>query len=286
VEDRNEKRGRFELDQVDWENLDMLFWQRCPGHDDSTEPDVVLVSNQWVIVVEVKLGSGLGESQPWREYQFGQQMARNRHLAPDAVHYVIVSREILNRTQVFGGLAADERAVLEPRTLWFRWLDAVTLVDGWLRQHGAGERQVAKNETRMLEDLLGALRRRRTLSFCGFSFTYHQPVRKSPQRIFCPPLFKGFFCNEFAPFAKFDSPPSIGFLVRFQGFFRETCLPVMRMESVWLHRFQGFVRSAKPTNAPSGSIFCSGGFKGFLNDAPRCVVSATMAGLNKKRTVK
>ena len=67
VEHLNERVGWFELDRVDWEKVEMLFWQRCPGHDDSTEPDVVLVSNRWVIVVEVKLGSGFGESQPWRE---------------------------------------------------------------------------------------------------------------------------------------------------------------------------------------------------------------------------
>ena len=277
VEHLNERVGWFELDRVDWEKVEMLFWQRCPGHDDSTEPDVVLVSNRWVIVVEVKLGSGFGESQPWREYQFGQQMAKN--LACDAVYYVIVSRAILNGTQVFGGLVAHERDEVEPRTLWFRWLDAVTLVDRWLRQHDAGERQVAKHETRMLEDLLRALRRRRTLSFCGFSFTYHQRVCESRPPIFCPPLFKGFLCKDFV---KCDLPPSIGFLARFQGFFRKTCPPVVPMESVWLRRFRGFVGSAEPTNAPLGSIFCSRGFKGFLNDAPGCVASTTVAGLKKE----
>ena len=97
VENRNDgKEGRFELDGVNWETVEMLFWQRCPGHDDSTEPDVVLVSNRWVIVVEVKLGSGFGETQPWREYEVGQQMASNQGLAHDTVHYVIISRAILN----------------------------------------------------------------------------------------------------------------------------------------------------------------------------------------------
>ena len=67
VEVLNDKRGRFELDRVDWEKVEMLFWPRCPGHDDATEPDVVLVSDRWIIVVEVKLESPLGKSQPWRE---------------------------------------------------------------------------------------------------------------------------------------------------------------------------------------------------------------------------
>jgi len=283
VERLNERVGRFELERVDWEEVEMLFWPRCPGHDDSTEPDVVLVSNQWVIVVEVKLASGLGQSQPWREYRFGQQIAENRGLPRDAVHYMIVSRARLNGAQVFGELAAHQRVELEPRTLWFRWSEAVAIVDEWLRD-GAGERHAAKNEARMLNDLYGALRRRRTLSFCGFSFPHQRPVDESRPPIFCPPLFNGFLYN--GPI-KCALPPSSGFLARFQGFFRETCPPiVLPMESVWLRCFRGFVRSAEPTNAPSVSVFCSGGFEGFVNDARRCVVSATMAGLNKKETVK
>jgi hypothetical protein len=279
VEHLNEREGRLELDRVDWETVEMLFWSRCAGHDDSTEPDVVLVSNRWVIVVEAKLGSGFGEKQPWREYLVGQQIAESRGLPRDAVHYVIVSRAILHEAQVFGGLELHQRDKLEPRTLWFRWLDAVTLVDRWFRRHDAGERQTPKNEIRMLGDLLGALRRRRTLSFCGFSFTNHQPVREAQPPIFCPSFFNGFLCKGFV---KCDSPPSIGFLARFQGFLRETCSPVMRMESIWLHRFRGFVRSAELARAPSGTIFCSRGFKGFVNDAPPCVTSATMAGLQRR----
>ena len=49
----------------------------------------------------------------------------------------------------------------------------------------------------------------------------------------------------------------------------------------WLHRFRGFAWSAKPTDAPTASMFCSRGFRGFVNDAPRCVASTTMAGLHK-----
>ena len=155
VEILNDKRGRFELAQVDWEKVEMLFWTRCPGQDESTEPDVVLVSNRWVIVVEVKLGSGFGKNQPWREYQFGRQTAENRGLSREAVHYVIVSRARISGAQVFGGLVAHQQSELELRTLWFRWLDAVTLLDGWLRRHGEGERRTAENEIRMLDDLLG-----------------------------------------------------------------------------------------------------------------------------------
>jgi hypothetical protein len=264
---------------VDWDNVEMLFWPRCAEHDDSTEPDLVMVSNRWVIVVEAKLGSGFGDKQPWREYLVGQHIAESRGLSRDAVYYVIVSRAILHGAQVFSGLGPQQRDRLEPKTLWFRWLDAVTLVDGWLRQHVTREWQTAKNEARMLGDLLEALRRRRTLSFCGFSFTYHQPVREAHPPIFCPPLFNGFLYKNSV---KCDSPVSIGFLVRFQGFLRNACHPVVPMESMRLRRFQGFARSAKPAPAPSGRIFFSQVFKGFVFDTPWCAVSSTMAGLKKR----
>jgi len=238
-----------------------------------------LVSNRWVIVVEAKLGSGFGETQPWREYLVGKQIAENRGLPGDSVHYLVVTRAIVHGAQVFGSLESHQRDVLEPRTLWFRWLDAVTLVDGWRWRHEAGGRRVPQNEIRMLKDLLGALRRRRTLSFCGFSFSHHQPVCEVRLPIFCPPLFNGFLCKSSV---KCDPPPSIGFLARFQGFLRGAYPSVVPTESVWLQRFQGFLRSVRPAQAPSESFFCSPGFNGFLKDAPPCAASATMAGFKKE----
>jgi hypothetical protein len=282
LERLNERGGRLELDRVDWEKAEIFFWPRFPGQDDLTEPDVVLVSNRWVIVVEAKLGSGFGHDQPWREYLVGQQIAESRGLPRSAVHYAIVSRAILRGAQVFGGLKSRQRDEIEPRTLWFRWLDAVTLVEGWLWPNGEGRRQAAQNEIRMLGDLLAALRKRRTLSFCGFGFPHHQQVRESRPPIFCPPLFNGFLRRN--P-VRCDSPPSGGFLARFQGFLRDLCPPAEPMEPVWLQRFRGFVRSAEPAAAPSGRIFCSRGFKGFMNRAPRCAASATMAGVHKRETV-
>lgn len=283
LESLNEGEGRFELDRVDWKNTEMLFWPRGLGHDDSTEPDVILVSNRWVIVVEAKVGSGFGESQPWREYMVGRQIATDRGLPRDGVYYVVVSRAVLHEAQVLDGLTAHDRAELEPRTLWFRWLDAVKLVEGWLRRHGSGEWQAAENETRMLGDLLGALRRRRTLAYCGFSFPHHQLVQESRPPIFCPPSFSGFLGRDST---KCGSPPSTGFLARFQGFLRDASPPAVAMGSVWLWRFRGFVRTAEPARAPSGAILCSGGFKGFVNDATPCAAFATMAALHNKEIVE
>jgi hypothetical protein len=278
VELINDQKGCLELERVDWGDVAMSFWPRFLGQDDATEPDVVLASNRWVIVVEVKLGSSFGRSQPWREYQFGQQTARNRGLSGDAVHYVIVSLAMFNGAKVFDGLTAHQRAELEPRTLWFRWLDAVTLVDGWLRQSCTDEEQANKCTMRMLKDLLGALRRRRTLSFCGFSPPNRQPVHESRPPIFCPPLFHGFLCKESV---ECHLPPSIGFLARFHGFFREARPSIIPLESIWLRRFQGFVHSAGSNNAPTTSIFYSSRFKGFVNNALHCYVSPTMSGLHK-----
>jgi hypothetical protein len=279
VELLNEKNGRFELDRVDWDEVEMLFWPHGPGHDDLTEPDVVLVSNRWIIVVEVKLNSGLGDSQPWREYQFGQQFAEDRGLAGNAVHYVILSRETLTRTKTFAGLESKRRVELESRTLWIRWSDVLSLVDGWLRRRGEGAWQAAKNNIRMLEDLHRAIRRRRTLSFCGFGFPQQRDVHRPSPPTFCPPLFKGFLRKTSA---RCDLQCSGGFFTTFKGFCYETCASkATSMEFVWLRRFEGFVQSMERAKAPSESIFCSDVFRGWVSNAPVCVVSTTL-GLHKK----
>ena len=86
----NETARTPELSQVDWSNVKLLFWPRVQLDEEQVEPDVVVVSNRWTIVIEVKLDSGLGVRQPWREYQAGQSIARCfpsvptslRHFAP------------------------------------------------------------------------------------------------------------------------------------------------------------------------------------------------------------
>ncbi len=73
------------MDDVDWDHVEILFWPMTFGEEESAEPDVVLVSNRWVIVIEVKLDSGLGHGQPWRKYAVtGSPVYRG---SPQAGHF-------------------------------------------------------------------------------------------------------------------------------------------------------------------------------------------------------
>ncbi len=277
----NHARGRFELGRVDWQSVEMRFWPRYQVHDDTTEPDVVLLSDHWIIVIEVKLGSGLGRNQPWREYLVGQYLAQERGLPSLSVYYMILSRERLDVAQVFSGLEDGQRAELIERTLFFRWSQAVSLVEGWLR-NGAGGRPLGDSEARLLADLYAVLRRRRTLAFLGFRFPHQQPVEEPERAIFCPLLFEGFLNTDIA---KTSLSRSAVFLSRFQGFLHPSLtLPVVSMESMQACGFQGFVRSTVRTDVPPASIFCPLQFQGFAKETPRCAASPTMASAFQKET--
>lgn len=73
---------------VDWKKIEFIFWPMTYAEDENTEPDLVLVSNKWVLVIEVKLESGLGDTQPWREYTVGQSIAKEYHLPKKSVYYL------------------------------------------------------------------------------------------------------------------------------------------------------------------------------------------------------
>ena len=115
----NETARTPELSQVDWSNVKLLFWPRVQLDEEQVEPDVVVVSNRWTIVIEVKLDSGLGVRQPWREYQAGQSIARKHGLPSHAVYYLVRGKR---RTWVRraerdagkrAGLTTDERQRLK-----------------------------------------------------------------------------------------------------------------------------------------------------------------------------
>jgi len=135
------------------------------AENEAAEPDLVLISNLWVLVVEVKLDSGLGKRQPWREYLIGKQIARDRNLRPDSVRYLVVSRSRLDVGATFGAGECEDRNELLARTYQLRWSDVVSILESWLR-HG----KLACEHTRLLEDLLNVMKRRRTIAFSGFSF--------------------------------------------------------------------------------------------------------------------
>lgn len=48
-----------------------------------------IVSDKWVLVVEVKLGSGFGDNQPCREDVVGREMAKDRSISEDLVYYLV-----------------------------------------------------------------------------------------------------------------------------------------------------------------------------------------------------
>ncbi len=102
---------------VDWEAIEFIFWPMITGRDESAEPDVVIVSNRWVIVVEVKLDSGLGADQPWREYCVGREIAQDRGLSEDSVFYLLVSRHRLNVADTFAAPHVPDRRELLAKRL-------------------------------------------------------------------------------------------------------------------------------------------------------------------------
>lgn len=48
------------IDEIDWDSSHLLFWPHIHTQEENTEPDVVIVTDKWVLVIEVKLDSGLG----------------------------------------------------------------------------------------------------------------------------------------------------------------------------------------------------------------------------------
>ena len=101
-----------ELSQVDWSNVALLFWPRVQLDEEQVEPDVVVISNRWILVIEVKLDSGLGVRQPWREYQAGKSIAREHGLPSHEVYYLVVARSKLDVGKTFADQEGNEREEL------------------------------------------------------------------------------------------------------------------------------------------------------------------------------
>ncbi len=278
------------MQDVDWDGVEMLFWPMRYGEQENAEPDIVLVSNRWVIVIEVKLDSGLGHRQPWREYVVGKEIATERGLPPDSVYYLVVARTHLSVNRTFADNEEAEREELSARTLHLRWSQAASLIELWLRK-GAGGKPASHHAARLLTDLLEAMRQRRALVFSGFSFAHQDDVTKWPPGLFCPPRFCGFlrdaactqieqadqvFLSRFAGFGPWvpcqpSSDDGISTYTTFTGFLEEapatdTCVGRMLLAE----RFRGFVCDGPIVVGAEEAIFAPSGFSGFLHDAPGC----------------
>jgi len=255
------------IDDVEWDDVRLLFWPMTHAEDDSAEPDVVMISNRWVIVIEVKLESGLGATQPWREYVVGTEIGREHSIAPDSVYYLVVARRRLDVESTVPEAEPDHRQTLRNVTFHLLWSHAASLIDHWLRR-GSDHQVLAPHVRRLLSDLLDAMRRRRALVFSGFSFAHQNNVSIMPSGVFSPPRFHGFL-GELN--AQAQSAANNVFFSRFAGFGPwQPCHADCGQASCKFTRFVGFLRSTCSVDRPVESLLWLTPFCGFLGSAPRC----------------
>ena len=238
----NETPRSPELSEVDWSKVTLLFWPRVQLGEEQVEPDVVIVSDRWTIVIEVKLDSGLGVHQPWREYQAGLSIAHRHGLSSHAVYYLVVARSKLDVGQTFADHESEKREELLSRTLFLCWWQAAVLIDSWHTGQSEGP-SLEAGQTRLIADLVASLRRRRSILFAGFTFPNIMNVMQRLDGVFCPPAFLGFL--------------------------RSTVVRVIDpSQLVFLNQFGGFSKKAPTVYTPSSPIFASTPFNSFLHHAP------------------
>ncbi len=248
----NEQIAAPDLDDVRWESVEFSFWPMRRSRDETAEPDLFIVSNEWVFVVEVKLLSGLGFRQPWREYSVGKELAAERGLPSGSVFYLTVAPSHLNIEGTFESTEQAERQELLDRTFRLRWWQAISLITTWMRD-GVDQSSLRPEHARLLGDLLQAMRLRRKLAFSGYSSVHHETVVAPRVGIFCPPMFGGFLVN--APTtANFGDGVFVGDAARFHG----------------------FLSTVPFVSAERKVIFAPSSFVGFLVDAPACSPQRTM----------
>jgi len=255
------------IDDVDWDSLKLIFWPRIYTDEENAEPDIVLISNKWILVVEVKLQSGLSDSQLWREYIVGRKIAEDNAVSQDSVYCLVAARNRLDIATMFKPTEAQKLNELVARTSYLRWHEAVALIESWIK-FGIGDRDLLPEHERMLTDLLQAMRKRRAIAFSGYSFANVGDVVAVTGGIFCPPVFTGFLSE--APQAKHTSDTV--FLKHHHEGFVSSCPEVEAPnDHVFLGKsFGGFTKSAPKVAQASDSIFLSSTFKGFLNTSPAC----------------
>ena len=267
-------------DGVDWDSTEIKFWPRTSADDENAEPDIVMLSNKWIVVVEVKLQSDFGDTQPWREYVVGQKIAKERSIPADSVYYLVLARKRLDIAPTFKSDEIESLRELRARTNYLKWHEAVALIESWLRADSA-EYVLAPEHERMLTDLFKAMRKRRAIAFSGFTFANMALTTIPASSVFCPPWFTGFQCQapETQPAADtvflgsrhagfVVSCPEVGFLER----------PVFLPE-----QFGGFIRNSQILAQTCDDVFFTWQFTGFLHTAPACdkYLRTFKKGLNK-----
>lgn len=259
---------------VDWDAVEFVFWPMTTGQDESAEPDLVIVSDRWVLVIEVKLDSGLGTDQPWREYCVGREIARDRGLPEESVFYLLVSRHRLNIANTFASPDEPGRRELLAKTSHLLWHQAVALVERWLK-HPPARQPVAPEQERLLLDLLEALRRRRSIAFSDFAFINQDAVFADDEKLFCPDRFGGFLRDGES--RDIGNAEENRFLSRFAGFLASSPETLAVRDSIFVGaRFVGFSSTDRAVAVPSKPFLPVTGLSGFLDRCPPCAAASTL----------
>ncbi len=249
------------LSEADWEASEIRFWPRFDASGEVVEPDVVLITDKFIVVIEVKLDSGLGDSQPKREILAGRNLAIDYGLSFEAVYYLVIAR---SKPDVDLSLqaTAELRHEMKGRLLHLYWWQVAAIAESWQQEQFA--MQLEDGQSRMIDDLVAALRRRRSLMFSGFAFPHLQLVQHKRSRYFCPPAFAGFTILDENPVRLIHGQV----FSRFNGFLVGACAPPgpSRTHSgVFLHsRFKGYESLARYIVQANESVFTAPSFEGFL----------------------
>ena len=146
-------------------------------------------------------------------------------------------------------------------TSYFKWHEAVALIESWLR--------VASTEhRRMLTDLFKAMRKRRAIAFSGFAFANIAFVATIARGIFCPPRFTGFLCQ----IPRTQQADGSVFLLHRHEDFIDKCpkVDIPNQSIFFVKSFSGFARNSPEVTQTSDSMFLALSFAAFLNIAPVC----------------
>jgi hypothetical protein len=182
------------LETVDWDQVELQFWPMKTTDEANAEPDLIILSDKWVIIVEVKLNSGLGNRQLWREHHVGQSIGAENNISSEYVYCLLLTRNRIKEAEVFYGLKTEQRALLSPKVIYLLWHEAAAIFESWSR-YGISNVPLMSEHHRMITDLLNSLRKRRNLLFSGFVFHHMEQSQTFQSRIFSPELFNGFLKN-------------------------------------------------------------------------------------------